>query len=80
MSHFGNIGHHLQIFVGNYIPNTWVMFNWDMTNDPCYWILTGLLRLTMIFEKNFWPSVPGVLEGSWRARLFVAGVKVVVAC
>ena len=30
MSHFGDFEHHLQISVGNYIPNTWVMFNWDI--------------------------------------------------
>ena len=30
MSLFGDFEHHLQISVGNYIPNTWVMFNWDI--------------------------------------------------
>jgi hypothetical protein len=30
MSLFGDFEHHLQIFVGNYIPNTWVIFNWDI--------------------------------------------------
>ena len=24
------VSHHLQIFVGYYIPNSWVMFNWDI--------------------------------------------------
>ena len=35
MSHFGNIGHHLIIAIIDHIPNGWVMFNGDMTNDPC---------------------------------------------
>ena len=30
MSPFGDFEQHLQISVGNYIPNTWVMFNWDI--------------------------------------------------
>ena len=30
MSLFGDFGHHLQISVGDYIPNSWVMFNWDI--------------------------------------------------
>ena len=25
-----NFEHHLPIFVGDYIPNTWVIFNWDI--------------------------------------------------
>ena len=24
------VSHHLQISVGDYIPNSWVMFNWDI--------------------------------------------------
>ena len=35
MSHFGNIGHHLIVAIIDHIPNGWVMFNGDMTNDPC---------------------------------------------
>ena len=27
---FEDFEHHPQIFVGNYIPNSWVMFNWDI--------------------------------------------------
>jgi hypothetical protein len=27
MSCFGNFEHHFQVFVGDYIPNIWVMFN-----------------------------------------------------
>ena len=27
---FGDFGHHLQIFVEDYIPNSWVMFNLDI--------------------------------------------------
>ena len=34
MSHFGNIGHHLIVAIIDHIPNGWVMFNGDMTNDP----------------------------------------------
>ena len=30
MSLFGDFGHHLYIFVGDYIPNSWVMFNLDI--------------------------------------------------
>ena len=26
----GFVSHHLQISVGNYLPNSWVMFNWDI--------------------------------------------------
>ena len=26
---FGDFGHHVQIFVGDYIPKSWVMFNLD---------------------------------------------------
>ena len=37
MSLFGDVEHHLQISVGDDIPNSWVMFNWDiyqpLTND-----------------------------------------------
>ena len=36
MSHFGNIGHHLIVAIIDHIPNGWVMFNGDMTNDPCF--------------------------------------------
>ena len=35
MSHVGNIGHHLIVAIIDHIPNGWVMFNGDMTNDPC---------------------------------------------
>ena len=35
MSHFGAIGHHLIVAIIDHIPNGWVMFNGDMTNDPC---------------------------------------------
>ena len=34
MSHFGAIGHHLIVAIIDHIPNGWVMFNGDMTNDP----------------------------------------------
>ena len=27
---WGCVSHHLQICVGDYIPNSWVMFNWDI--------------------------------------------------
>ena len=30
MSLFGDFEYHLQISVGIYIPNSWVMFNWDI--------------------------------------------------
>ena len=30
MSLFGDFEHHLPISVGDYIPNSWVMFNWDI--------------------------------------------------
>ena len=30
MSHCGDFEHHLQVSVGNYVPNIWVMFNWDI--------------------------------------------------
>ena len=39
MSHFGNIGHHLIVAIIDHIPNGWVMFNGDMTNDPCITVL-----------------------------------------
>ena len=35
MSLFGDFEHRLQIFVGDYIPNIWVMFNWDIY-QPLY--------------------------------------------
>ena len=35
MSHFGAIGHHLIVAIIDHIPIGWVMFNGDMTNDPC---------------------------------------------
>ena len=35
MSNFGAIGHHLIVAIIDHIPNGWVMFNGDMTNDPC---------------------------------------------
>ena len=30
MSVFGDFEHHLPISVGDYTPNSWVMFNWDI--------------------------------------------------
>ena len=30
MSHFGDFEHHFQVFVEDYIPNIWVMFNGDI--------------------------------------------------
>ena len=30
MSHFGDFEHHFQVYVEDYIPNIWVMFNWDI--------------------------------------------------
>ena len=30
MSLFGEFEHHLQISVGDYVPNGWVMFSWDI--------------------------------------------------
>ena len=35
MSCFGDFEHHFQVFVGDYIPNSWVMFNWDIY-QPLY--------------------------------------------
>ena len=29
------VSHHLQISVGDYIPNSWVMFNWDIYQPLC---------------------------------------------
>ena len=36
---FGDFEHHLQISVGDYIPNSWVMFNWDIY-QPLYYSAT----------------------------------------
>ena len=33
---FGAIGHHLIVAIIDHIPNGWVMFNGDMTNDPWF--------------------------------------------
>ena len=33
---FGDFEYHLQISVGIYIPNSWVMFNWDIY-QPLNW-------------------------------------------
>ena len=35
MSLFGDFEHHLPTSVGNYISNSWVMFNWDIY-QPLY--------------------------------------------
>ena len=47
MSHFWNIGHHLIVAIIDHIPNGWVMFNGDMTNDPC--LRKGVQNLWLIF-------------------------------
>ena len=50
MSLFGDFEYHLQISVGIYIPNSWVMFNWDiyqpLLNDGkmmVNWLMTVIL-------------------------------------
>ena len=37
MSLFGDFEHRLQIFVGDYIPNSWVMFNWGIYQPLLKW-------------------------------------------
>ena len=46
MSHFGNIEHHLIVAIIDHIPSGWVMFNGDMTNDPCPAFLTEAVLFT----------------------------------
>ena len=53
MSHFGYIGHHLIVAIIDHIPimesNGWVMFNGDMTNDPC--LQSSFLRRYIALES-----------------------------
>ena len=46
MSLFGDFEHHLQISVGDCIPNSWVMFNWDIyyLPTPVLWIETTCVK------------------------------------
>ena len=52
MSLFGDFEHHLHISVGNYIPNSWVMFNWDIYQPqkvyiPLYPIIVPLFTINI---------------------------------
>ena len=47
MSLFGDFEHHLQIFVGDYIPNGGVMFNWDIY-QPLFVVILILHTYTYI--------------------------------
>ena len=53
MSHFGNIGHHLIVAIIDHIPNGWVMFNGDMTNDPCLWQYIGEASIGMSLVRDW---------------------------
>ena len=60
MSHFGNIGHHLIVAIIDHIPNGWVMFNGDMTNDPCVFPmfnLKGRINLTVAILLHLAPKI-----------------------
>ena len=44
--------HHLQISVGNYIPNTWVMFNWDIYQPLLYRSIFSLGKLSCLLTNT----------------------------
>ena len=47
LSFFGDFEHHLQVFVGDYIPNSWVMFNWDIY-QPLTEVYYGLFNFCWV--------------------------------
>ena len=59
MSLFGESGHHLQIFVGDDIPNSWVMWKNRTFTNPCWTVgyddmpVTGLHILIYLFPLYF---------------------------
>ena len=63
MSHFGNIGHHLIVAIIDHIPNGWVMFNGDMTNDPC--ISTSNVIPTKVLSRQRFIGVKDVCVEGW---------------
>ena len=60
MSHFGDFEHHLQVPIGDYIPNIWVMFNWDIYQPLSLEIFGDLLGLFF-----FSPAILFSLANSW---------------
>ena len=79
MSHFGNSGHHLIVAIIDYIPNGWVMFNGDMTNDPC----PGRVfrwKITEVWTWRCWKQSPQKAGTSWstqnkRCRFFAESLE-----
>ena len=55
MSLFGDFEHHLQISVVNYIPNTWVMFNWDIYQP----LLFTIINLVIFCSRWSSRQMPG---------------------
>ena len=52
MSLFGDFEHHLQIFVGNYIPDSWVMFNWDIYQPRIHFRFSVASRTSPLSEAT----------------------------
>ena len=61
---WGFVSHHLQISVGNYIPNGWVMFNWDIY-QPGY---VGVSSSIAMNNQSIWAS-PAPSRSSRRVVL-----------
>ena len=86
MSLFGDFEYHLEISVGDYIPNGWVMFNWDIYQPlsvgdetsvffpvgtaPCQ----SIARRTWLLAWNpqvFSRTDPIIFLGGWATHLWL---------
>ena len=68
MSLFGDFEYHLQIAVGIYIPNSWVMFNWDIDQPLYYNVVVG--NVSVLDDDT--TVMPKVVPVGLRCRLRLA--------
>ena len=73
---FGDFGHDLQIAVGDCIPNSWVMFNWDIY-QPCkppfhHFAISPLIRSDIVIKKMGPLTVRWFAHEKIRVRFSIA--------